>query len=189
MCGIVALFRTPATNVPDGTLEAMTTAVAHRGPDGWGTEFLSLEQDAPWGVALGHRRLSILDLSPAGRQPMVYRDRLWMTYNGEVYNYVELRRELEALGVETQEAIDYLNLASQPQVAARGAAFRVRFDNLPELEKHLENEGLAIHIVSMEDAEKMTDLQIGIKVQKRFPLESRFRLTENNPPRPMDITG
>jgi hypothetical protein len=46
-----------------------------------------------------------------------------------------------------------------------------------ELEKHLEREGLAIHIVSMEDAEKMTDLQIGIKVQKRFPLRSRFDLS------------
>ena len=58
-----------------------------------------------------------------------------------------------------------------------------------ELEKHLENEGLAIHIVSMEDAEKMSDLQIGIKVQKRFPIPSRFILTENKPSRPMDITG
>ena len=46
-----------------------------------------------------------------------------------------------------------------------------------ELEKHLESEGLAIHIVSMEDAEKMTDLQIAIKVQKRFPLRSRFDLS------------
>jgi hypothetical protein len=46
-----------------------------------------------------------------------------------------------------------------------------------ELEKHLENEGLAIHIVSIENAEKMTDLQIGIKVQKRFPIRSRFDLS------------
>ena len=46
-----------------------------------------------------------------------------------------------------------------------------------ELEKHLENEGLAIHIVSIEDAEKMTDLEVGIKVQKRFPLRSRFDLS------------
>ena len=46
-----------------------------------------------------------------------------------------------------------------------------------ELEKHLENEGLAIHIVSIENAEKMTDLQVGIKVQKRFPLRSRFDLS------------
>ena len=58
-----------------------------------------------------------------------------------------------------------------------------------ELEKHLEMEGLAIHIVSMEDAEKMSDLQIGLKVQKRFPIPSRFKLTENKPSRPMDITG
>ena len=58
-----------------------------------------------------------------------------------------------------------------------------------ELEKRLEKEGLAQNIVSMEDAEKMTDLQIGIKVQKRFPLHSRFILTENHPPRPMDLTG
>ena len=49
-----------------------------------------------------------------------------------------------------------------------------------ELEKHLENEGLAIHIVSMEDAEKMSDLQIGIKVQKRFPVRSRFDFSEMN---------
>src|SRR5215208_8488476 len=47
-----------------------------------------------------------------------------------------------------------------------------------ELEKHLESEGLAIHIVSIEDAEKMTDLQIGIKVQKRFPVRSRFDFSE-----------
>ena len=46
-----------------------------------------------------------------------------------------------------------------------------------ELEKQLENEGLAIHIVSIENAEKMTDLQVGIKVQKRFPLRSRFDLS------------
>jgi hypothetical protein len=58
-----------------------------------------------------------------------------------------------------------------------------------ELEKHLEGEGLAIHIVSMEEAEKMSDLQIGIKVQKRFPIPSRFILTENKPSRPIDITG
>ena len=58
-----------------------------------------------------------------------------------------------------------------------------------ELEKRLEGEGLAIHIVSMEDAEKMTDFQIGLKVQKRFPTQSRFILTENKPSRRMDITG
>lgn len=47
---------------------------------------------------LGHRRLSILDLSPSGHQPMSYRDRYWTVYNGEIYNFLELRRELESLG-------------------------------------------------------------------------------------------
>ncbi len=55
-------------------------------------------QMARGGVVLGHRRLSILDLSPHGHQPMAYRGRLWMTFNGEVYNYVELRQELSSLG-------------------------------------------------------------------------------------------
>ena len=97
MCGIVAIVRLSGTPVPEETLGNMTDLVAHRGPDGSGTEYLSLEP-GPWRVALGHRRLSIIDLSDAGRQPMVYRDRLWLTYNGEVYNYLELRRELESLG-------------------------------------------------------------------------------------------
>ena len=61
------------------------------------TVICSTESTA-WQVALAHRRLSIIDLSPAAAQPMVYRDRYWLTYNGEVYNYLELRTELERLG-------------------------------------------------------------------------------------------
>ncbi|MBI2378992.1 MAG: asparagine synthase (glutamine-hydrolyzing) [Deltaproteobacteria bacterium] len=73
-------------------LERMSAALAHRGPDGDG--------HAPLGpCGLAHRRLSILELSDLGRQPMATRDgRFWLTYNGEVYNYVELRRDLEGLG-------------------------------------------------------------------------------------------
>src|ERR1017187_10359313 len=56
----------------------------------------ALGEDASLG--LGHRRLSILDLSPLGHQPMSYQDRYWIVYNGEVYNYLELRPELEAAG-------------------------------------------------------------------------------------------
>jgi asparagine synthase (glutamine-hydrolysing) len=97
MCGIVAIARLPGIDVPDRTLSAMTELVAHRGPDGAGSDYLSLEP-GPWRVALGHRRLSIIDLSAAGRQPMQYRERLWLTYNGEIYNYIELRSELEGLG-------------------------------------------------------------------------------------------
>ena len=108
MCGIAALIRLGGTAIALETLERMTAAVAHRGPDGEGTAYFAagnagLQVVDPhtvldWQVALGHRRLSIIDLSDAGRQPMAYRDRLWLTYNGEVYNYVELRRELEQIG-------------------------------------------------------------------------------------------
>jgi asparagine synthase (glutamine-hydrolysing) len=70
--------------------------VAHRGPDGSGwREFDSVRGP----VALGHRRLSVIDLSDAASQPMAYADeRYWITYNGEIYNYLELREELTALG-------------------------------------------------------------------------------------------
>ena len=57
-------------------------------------------------VGFAHRRLSIVDLSPFGHQPMSYRDRYWITYNGEVYNYLELRGELEGLGHEFQTRSD-----------------------------------------------------------------------------------
>ena len=89
----------------------MTELVAHRGPDGWGTTYLdargnSTQSDANWNVALGHRRLSILDLSEAGRQPMAYGGRFWISYNGEIYNYVELRKELSQRGHRFQTGTD-----------------------------------------------------------------------------------
>src|SRR5438477_2770654 len=70
--------------------------VAHRGPDGRGWHVF----DSRCGpVVLGHRRLAIIDVSDADAQPMSYADgRYWITYNGEIYNYVELRRELEQAG-------------------------------------------------------------------------------------------
>jgi asparagine synthase (glutamine-hydrolysing) len=70
----------------------MTDAIAHRGPDGEGHWIEG-------SVGLGHRRLAIIDLSPAGHQPMISADhRYVLTYNGEIYNFRELRTELEALG-------------------------------------------------------------------------------------------
>ena len=110
MCGIAGLIRLTDAGRDGGVIEKMTAAVAHRGPDGSGIDFYRDSHDgnrrsatngsADWRIALGHRRLSILDLSDAGRQPMSYRGRLWITFNGEIYNYVELRRELETLGHE-----------------------------------------------------------------------------------------
>lgn len=81
-------------------LRRMTDAIKHRGPDGEGHYV-----DGP--VGLGHRRLSIIDLSPAGHQPMMTRDgRYVISYNGEVYNYRELRIELEALGWQFHSTTD-----------------------------------------------------------------------------------
>lgn len=108
MCGIATLFRFRGASIDTGVIEAMTEAVRHRGPDGSGTTYLALRPGGvddlgaspkvEWHVALGHRRLSILDLSVAGKQPMAYRGHHWLTFNGEIYNYVELREELERLG-------------------------------------------------------------------------------------------
>jgi asparagine synthase (glutamine-hydrolysing) len=75
-------------------LGIMTDAMAHRGPDGRGVR--TFDGELPAG--LGHRRLAILDPSPAGAQPMSLAGRWWITYNGEIYNFPELRRDLEAQG-------------------------------------------------------------------------------------------
>ncbi len=108
MCGIAALLCGPGVSLDSGAITRMTQAVAHRGPDGAGVAYLRASADGiddegsdgkpGWSVALGHRRLAILDLSEAGHQPMRYGSQLWITYNGEIYNYRELRLELEALG-------------------------------------------------------------------------------------------
>ena len=79
----------------------MTDALSHRGPDGEG-----FWQNADATVLLGHRRLSIIDLSEAAAQPMVYLDRYTIIHNGEVYNYIELREELQKKGYSFRTASD-----------------------------------------------------------------------------------
>src|SRR4051794_31512239 len=96
MCGIAALFayHGAAPNVDRDELIAIRDCMAARGPDGEG-EWLSRDQR----VGLGHRRLSIIDLSAAGAQPMFNEDRsLAIVFNGEIYNYQELRADLESRG-------------------------------------------------------------------------------------------
>jgi asparagine synthase (glutamine-hydrolysing) len=91
MCGIAGIANLNGQPVDQQSLAAMTEAVRHRGPDGQG-----LHIDGCFG--LGHRRLSIIDLA-GGAQPMSNEDgRLWVTYNGEIYNYAELQKELESAG-------------------------------------------------------------------------------------------
>src|SRR5262252_160729 len=97
MCGVAGfLDLSCATAEAEGsaTLGRMASRIAHRGPDDSGAW-----ADASTGIFLGHRRLSIVDLSPAGHQPMHSASgRYVMTFNGEIYNFKSLRQELEALG-------------------------------------------------------------------------------------------
>src|SRR3954453_16736971 len=93
MCGIAGLIRRTGL-APDDVpaVTRMTAAQIHRGPTGG-----RVHSDGR--VALGHRRLSIIDVSAAASQPMCNEDgSVWLTYNGEVYNHPELRRELVSLG-------------------------------------------------------------------------------------------
>ncbi len=92
MCGIAGIFETREKRPIDRSLlERMTTALAHRGPDGAGYHL------AP-GVGLGHRRLAIIDLA-GGDQPMFNEDRtVAIVFNGEIYNFQELCRELTERG-------------------------------------------------------------------------------------------
>jgi asparagine synthase (glutamine-hydrolysing) len=92
MCGITGYLNLNQASASPVILQKMTDAIKHRGPDGEGHW---IEEN----VAIGHRRLSIIDLSPAGHQPMISSDhRYILSYNGEIYNYRELRTELEAAG-------------------------------------------------------------------------------------------
>ncbi len=124
MCGIFGILARPGSFVDPAEVHRALNAIRHRGPDDEGFAFLDSQRntldcfggadtdeslqlarvetgrDATYTAALGHRRLSILDLSSAGHQPMMsaHDTRRWMTFNGEVYNYIELRRELEGMG-------------------------------------------------------------------------------------------
>ena len=116
MCGITGLFCSSGINDLISAFQRANTVAQHRGPDGRGFALFDTHQgkDTRWlsykssveipdmpgaTLALGHRRLAIIDLSETGAQPMANEDdSLWITYNGEIYNYVELRVELERAG-------------------------------------------------------------------------------------------
>ncbi len=115
MCGIAGVCAAPRAGASPRTVRAMCEALAHRGPDDEGyawrgadgrwAQAAGFEPDdaalpeAPASVVLGHRRLAILDPSAAGHQPMASADRrVWITYNGELYNFIELRQELTQAG-------------------------------------------------------------------------------------------
>jgi len=92
MCGIAGLIGFKGRPIEPDVVPAMTATLIHRGPDGYG-----VEQPEPW-ISLGHRRLSIIDVE-GGRQPLCNEDNtIWITFNGEIFNHLELRRELISKG-------------------------------------------------------------------------------------------
>lgn len=93
MCGIAGIIQAASSGYNKEHLKKMTDALVHRGPDGEG-----LWQNETGNVLLGHRRLSIIDLSDAGSQPMHYLSRYTIIHNGEIYNYIELKNELQQKG-------------------------------------------------------------------------------------------
>src|ERR1700732_1690538 len=120
MCGITGLLTVqslPAERM-DAELRTMSAALAHRGPDDDGVWC-----DVAAGIGFGHRRLSIIDLSPLGHQPMASRSgRFTITFNGEIYNYRELRSELLALGHPFRGASDTEVLLAAIEQWGLGAA-------------------------------------------------------------------
>ena len=98
MCGIVGVIsRSARFPVTEAMVAQMRDTMIHRGPDDQG---LHLFHEQGLTIGLGHRRLSIIDLSPLGRQPLATKDeKLWIVFNGEIFNYRELRAELESAGV------------------------------------------------------------------------------------------
>ena len=100
MCGIAGILNLKGNSISPLTLNKMTDIIQHRGPDGEGHWF---EEN----IGIGHRRLAILDLSSAGHQPMLSSNKRWvLSYNGEIYNYKELRIELEAEGYSFKSNTD-----------------------------------------------------------------------------------
>ena len=113
MCGISCIIS--HKQLQSGTLESFTNAVEHRGPDGYGIAKFAITDTVErqpnhadaFFIGLGHRRLSILDLSEAGAQPMTSTDgSCVISYNGEVYNYLEIKEELEHKGIKFKSHCD-----------------------------------------------------------------------------------
>jgi asparagine synthase (glutamine-hydrolysing) len=91
MCGIAGLVYKNSIKVDQGTLKRMTDKMSHRGPD---AEGFYVNQN----LGLGHRRLSIIDVSESANQPFILKDRYVLVFNGAIYNYVEIREELKQNG-------------------------------------------------------------------------------------------
>jgi asparagine synthase (glutamine-hydrolysing) len=122
MCGIVGVFNLNGEPFGLSALKAMAEAIAHRGPDGEG---FFVENN----IAIAHKRLSILDLSPRGAQPMTSKDGNWVvTFNGCIYNFLELKQELQAKGHEFVSTTDTEVIVEG--LAAYGSSFFERLNGM-----------------------------------------------------------
>ncbi len=122
MCGIAGIFNLTGTPVSRQEIKAMTDTIEHRGPDGEG---LFLDDN----LALGHRRLAILDISPRGAQPMMSKDGKWViVFNGCIYNFQHLKLELQSLGHEFVSTSDTEVIVEG--LAAQGPSFFERLDGM-----------------------------------------------------------
>lgn len=101
MCGIAGIISSDFSQITRQRLKRMTDAIRHRGPEG---ECFWINAGNTAG--LGHRRLAIIDLTDAGSQPMHYLDRYSIVYNGELYNYIEIREDLKSKGYFFQSNSD-----------------------------------------------------------------------------------
>ena len=99
MCGIAGIVSQNATTNLRTDIQKMLDEIVHRGPDGQG---LLIEGN----VALGHRRLSIIDLSENASQPMYYKTQYAIVFNGEIYNYIEIKEKLIQFGYEFKTSSD-----------------------------------------------------------------------------------
>lgn len=121
MCGLFSYLSFSDRGIERDIVESATRAMQHRGPDDHGFAFVTTEGEWQWkedveprlpdklsnGLFMGHQRLSILDLSDKGHQPFVSADgRYWMVFNGEIYNYIELRAELQKAGYSFNSQTD-----------------------------------------------------------------------------------
>jgi asparagine synthase (glutamine-hydrolysing) len=95
MCGILGVVG----KINNEQFEYALSKLQHRGPDGYGVWYDD-------GISLGHRRLSIIDLSENGKQPMLFENRYVITFNGEIYNYIEIKNELKNLGYSFRSSSD-----------------------------------------------------------------------------------
>jgi asparagine synthase (glutamine-hydrolysing) len=102
MCGISGIYHLNNSLVPPEKIRHFNDSMIHRGPDGVGYEWFD-----SFSLAMAQRRLAILDLSKSGKQPMSYADeRYWITYNGEIFNFQEIRKELEQKGHQFRSETD-----------------------------------------------------------------------------------